>query len=199
VADRLVPYLPVPLVVRGQDGTFAWDSDRPKSIGRLHGFHGNVGVLVRAYSYLLAHGAEGIAEMSAKAVLNANYVAAQVTDVLPLGYPQHQPMHEFVSTGRGLRAHGVRVTDLCKRLIDLGFHPPTNYFPLIVEEALMVEPTEAESRETLDAFAAALRQAVEEAGTDPAVLHDAPTTTAVGRLDEAAAARKLKVRWEADA
>jgi glycine dehydrogenase subunit 2 len=194
VSERLAPYLPAPVVVRRDDGTFAWDADRPKSIGRLHGFHGNVGVLVRAYAYLLAHGGQGLASMSAKAVLNANYVAAQVTDVLPLGYPQHQPMHEFVATGKALRVRGVRVTDLCKRLIDLGFHPPTNYFPLIVEEALMVEPTEAESRETLDAFAAALRQAVAEADEDPDLLHRAPTTTPVGRLDEAAAARQLKLR-----
>jgi len=195
VNERLVPYLPSPVVVRRDDGGFAWDAGRPKSIGRLHGFHGNVGVLVRAYSYLLAHGGDGLAQMSAKAVLNANYVAAQVTDVLPLGYPQHQPMHEFVSTGRGLKAHGVRVTDLCKRLIDLGFHPPTNYFPLIVEEALMVEPTETESRETLDEFAAALRQAVQEAGTDPELLTAAPVSTPVGRLDEALAARQLRLRW----
>jgi glycine cleavage system P protein (glycine dehydrogenase) subunit 2 len=197
VSQRLAPYLPAPVVVRRDDGSYAWDADRPKTIGRLHGFHGNVAVLVRAYSYLLAHGGDGLASMSAKAVLNANYVAAQVTDVLPLGYPQHQPMHEFVSTGKGLRAHGVRVTDLCKRLIDLGFHPPTNYFPLIVEEALMVEPTEAESRETLDDFSAALRQAVADADTDPDLLHEAPTTTPVGRLDEALAARQLRLRWHA--
>jgi glycine dehydrogenase subunit 2 len=199
VSQRLAPYLPAPVIARSDDGAYRWDADRPKSIGRLHGFHGNVGVLVRAYAYLLAHGGDGLAGMSAKAVLNANYVAAQVTDVLPLGYAQHQPMHEFVSTGVGLREHGVRVTDLCKRLIDLGFHPPTNYFPLIVEEALMVEPTEAESRETLDEFAAALRQAVAEAASDPALLRDAPTTTPVGRLDEALAARRLRLRWERDA
>lgn len=195
VGERLAPYLPAPVVVRREDGTFAWDHDRPKSIGRLHGFHGNVGILVRAYAFLLAHGADGLPEMSAKAVLNANYVAAQVTDVLPLGYPQHQPMHEFVSTGTALKAHGVRVTDLCKRLIDLGYHPPTNYFPLIVDEALMVEPTETETRETLDDFAAALRQIVEEAAEDPERLRRAPETTPVGRLDEAKAGRELVLRW----
>ena len=195
VSERLEPYLPAPVIRRHGDGTFAWDADRPKAIGRLHGFHGNIGVLVRAHAYLLAHGADGLSSMSAKAVLNAQYVAAKVTDVLPLGYPTHPPMHEFVATGTGLKAHGVRVTDLCKRLIDLGFHPPTNYFPLIVDEALMVEPTEAESRETLDEFAAALRQAVAEAASDPQLLHDAPTTTPVGRLDEARAARQLRVRW----
>jgi len=196
-SERLAPYLPAPVVVRRPDGTFAWDADRPESIGRLHGFHGNVGVLVRAYAFLLAHGGDGLPSMSGKAVLNARYVASQVTDVLPLGFSQHPPMHEFVSTGKGLKASGVKVTDLCKRLIDLGFHPPTNYFPLIVEEALMVEPTETESRETLDEFAAALRKAVAEAASDPGLLRAAPVTTPVGRLDEALAARNLRVRWTA--
>ena len=195
VSERLAPYLPSPVVVRADDGTYRWDSDRPRSIGRLHGFHGNIGVLVRAYSYLLFHGGDGLAAMSAKAVLNANYVATQVADVLPLGYPQHRPMHEFVATGTGLKRHGVRVTDLCKRLIDLGYHPPTNYFPLIVDEALMVEPTETENREVLDAFAAALRQIVEEAATEPELLKAAPTTTPVGRLDEGRAGRELVLRW----
>jgi len=199
VSGRLAPYLPAPAVVRSDDGAgghrYGWDADRPKSIGRLHGFHGNTGILLRAYSYLLAHGGDGLANMSAKAVLGARYVAAQVTDVLPLGYAEHPPMHEFVSTGKGLRAHGVRVTDLCKRLIDLGYHPPTNYFPLIVEEALMVEPTESESRETLDGFAQALRRIVAEAADDPELLHDAPVTTPVGRLDEGKAGRELVLRW----
>jgi glycine dehydrogenase subunit 2 len=195
VSERLAEYLPAPVVVRGDDGSFGWDHDRPKSIGRLHGFHGNTGILVRAYAYLIAHGIDGLEGISAKAVLNANYVAARVTDLLPLGFPQHQPMHEFVSTGKSLRRHDVRVTDLCKRLIDLGFHPPTNYFPLIVDEALMIEPTETETRETLDEFAAALRQIVSEAESDPQLLRDAPQTTPVGRLDEGKAGRELVLRW----
>jgi glycine dehydrogenase subunit 2 len=199
VSERLAPYLPAPVLRRedGPDGpVFSWDHDRPKSIGRLHGFHGNVAVLIRAYSYLITHGLDGLAAMSGLAVLNANYVAAKVTDVLPLGYPQHQPMHEFVSTGRALKAHGVRVLDLCKRLIDHGFHPPTNYFPLIVEEALMVEPTETESRETLDDFVAALRRIVAEAAESPDLLLEAPTTTPVRRLDEGKAGRELVLRWQ---
>jgi len=193
VSGRLAPYLPGPVVVRREDATFGWEQP-PKSIGRLHGFHGNIGILLRAWTYLLAHGGDGLPTISALAVLNANYVAAQVRDVLPL-YSDQPPMHEFVSTGVGLRRHGVRVTDLCKRLIDLGYHPPTNYFPLIVEEALMVEPTETESRETLDDFAAALRQIVEEAASAPELLHDAPSSTPVGRLDEAKAGRELVLRW----
>ena len=199
VSERLAPYLPGPVVVRDEtaDGpTYSWQ-DLPKSIGRMHGFHGNTGVLIRALSFLLYHGVDGLRDMSALAVLNANYVASQVTDLLPLGYPQHPPMHEFVSTGRSLKAHGVRVLDLCKRLIDLGFHPPTNYFPLIVDEALMVEPTETETQETLDLFAAAVRQAVADAGQNPDLLKASPTTTPVGRLDEGRAGRDLKVRWAA--
>ena len=133
--------------------------------------------------------------MSANAALNPRYIAARVGDVLPLGSPQHPPMHEFVATGRGLRAHGVRVTDLCKRLIDLGYHPPTNYFPLIVDEALMVEPTETETVETLDAFADALRQVVGEAEHAPDLLRSAPVTTPVRRLDEGKAGRELVLRW----
>ena len=199
VSARLEPFLPAPVVVRDPDGAYRWDTDRPKTIGRLHGFHGNVAVLVRAYSYLLYHGLEGLREASALAVLNANYVAAGIADHLPLGYPQHPPMHEFVATGKGLKAHGLRVSDLAKRLIDYGFHPPTNYFPLIVEEALMVEPTETETPETLDAFAAALRAIVDEAVTDPELLRGAPTTTPVTRLDEANAARNLVLRWRPDA
>ncbi|MGH8886935.1 MAG: aminomethyl-transferring glycine dehydrogenase subunit GcvPB [Egibacteraceae bacterium] len=197
-SERLAPYLPAPVVVKDPDGAFRWDHDRPRSIGRLHGFHGNVGVLVRAYAYLLAHGGDGLARMSAKAVLNARYLAAAIADALPLGYPQHPPMHEFVATGRALRQHGVKVTDLCKRLIDLGYHPPTNYFPLIVDEALMVEPTETETPETLDGFAVAVRQAVADAERTPELLHEAPVTTLVRRLDEGKAGRELVLRWTPD-
>jgi glycine dehydrogenase subunit 2 len=196
VSERLEPYLPRPVLARDTDGRVRWDHDRPKSIGRIHGFHGNTLVLLRALSYLLAHGGEGLANMAERSVLNANYVAAGVVDVLPLGYPTHQPMHEFVATAKGLKQHGVRAYDVAKRLIDYGFHPPTNYFPLIVEEALMIEPTETESRETLDAFVAALRAICAEAADDPDVLHAAPTVTPVGRLDEARAGRELVLRWE---
>jgi glycine dehydrogenase subunit 2 len=130
-----------------------------------------------------------------RAVLNANYLAELVKDAYPLAYPEGRPMHEFVSTAKPLRASGVRAMDVAKRLIDLGFHPSTVYFPLVVEEAMMVEPTETESKETLDAFAAALHQVAKEAGADPDLLHEAPVTTPVRRLDEAKAARELKLRW----
>jgi glycine dehydrogenase subunit 2 len=196
VVERLVPFLPSPTVERGDDGGFVLDDDRPRSIGRLHGFNGNAAVLVRAYAYVFAHGSDGLKEVSERAALNANYLAALIRDDFPLAYPDGRPMHEFVSTARRLKErHGVRAMDVAKRMIDLGFHPSTVYFPLVVEEAMMVEPTETESKETLEAFAAALHQVAGEAATDPALLHDAPVTTPVRRLDEARAARHLKLRW----
>jgi glycine dehydrogenase subunit 2 len=196
VTAALEPYLPIPLVERDEaTGTFRLETDRPRSIGRMHGFHGNVGVLVRAYAYVFLHGREGLREVAERAVLNANYLAHLVREVFPLAYPG-RPMHEFVSTAAPLKQRtGVRAMDVAKRVIDLGFHPSTVYFPLIVEEALMVEPTETETRESLDAFAAAMLQAAREAETDPDLLHEAPVTTPVRRLDEARAARHLELRW----
>ena len=154
VSEPLVPFLPVPRVEREADGTFRLEEDVATSIGRMHGFHGNVGVLVRAFVYLALHGHDGLAAVSDLAVLNANYLAARVRGTFPLAFPATPPMHEFVATATRLEAEtGVRAADAAKRLIDLGFHPPTVYFPLVVDEAMMVEPTETESRETLDAFA----------------------------------------------
>jgi glycine dehydrogenase subunit 2 len=196
VTDELVPYLPVPRIERRPDGTFALDGEAPRSIGRMHGFHGNVGVLVRAYAYVFFHGRDGLREVSELACLNANYLAALVADDFPLAYPDARPMHEFVATARPLReATGVRAMDVAKRLIDLGYHPSTVYFPLVVEEALMVEPTETETKGTLEGFAEALRLAAREARESPELLHEAPVTTPVRRLDEARAARQLRLRW----
>jgi glycine dehydrogenase subunit 2 len=194
VGERLVPFLPSPMVGRRDDGSFTLDDDRPDSIGRVHGFYGNFGVLVRAYAYVFLHGADGLAAVSERAVLNANYLATLVRHAFPLAFPG-RPMHEFVATAKPLRSEGIRAMDVAKRVIDLGFHPSTVYFPLVVDEAMMVEPTETESKETLDAFAAALVQAAGEAETDPDLLHAAPVSTPVGRLDEARAARHLKLRW----
>jgi glycine dehydrogenase subunit 2 len=195
VVERLVPFLPVPRVER-DGGAFRLSYDVPSSIGRMHGFHGNAGVLVRAYLYVFLHGGDGLRETSELAVLNANYLAALVRGDFPLAHPDGRPMHEFVATARELRERtGIRAMDVAKRLIDLGFHPSTVYFPLVVEEAMMVEPTETETKETLDAFAEALHQAAEEARTDPELLHEAPVTAPVRRLDEALAARRLKLRW----
>jgi glycine dehydrogenase subunit 2 len=196
VVPALVPFLPVPIVERDEDGRFRLDDTAERTIGRMHGFHGNVGVLVRAYAYVFAHGADGLVDVSERAVLNANYLAARLRDVLPLAVPGGRPMHEFVATAEPVKDRtGVRTLDLAKRLIDLGWHPPTVYFPLVVEEAMMVEPTETETKETLDAFADALRQAVGEAERDPDLLHEAPMTTPVRRLDETQAARHLVLRW----
>jgi glycine cleavage system P protein (glycine dehydrogenase) subunit 2 len=195
VNSRLESFLPAPVVGFEEDtGRYFWDHDRPHAIGRVHGFHGNFGVLVRAYAYVFAHGREGLREVGERAVLNANYLACLVRDAFPVAFPG-RPMHEFVATARGLRKHGIRAMDVAKRLIDLGFHPSTVYFPLIVEEAMMVEPTETESKDTLDAFAEAMVQVRAEAARDPQLLHEAPVTTPVRRLDEGKAARALKLRW----
>jgi glycine dehydrogenase subunit 2 len=196
VVERLEPFLPSPVLARGEDGVIGWDADRPKSVGRLHGFHGNVGVLLRAFVYVFLHGADGLREVSGLATLNANYLARLIQEALPLAFDAERPMHEFVASAGPLkRETSVRSMDIAKRLIDLGFHPPTVYFPLVVEEALMIEPTETETKETLDAFARALRRAVDEAEREPELLRDAPETTPVRRLDEAHAARHLQLRW----
>src|SRR5438034_2207442 len=195
VTSRLAPFLPAP-TVEHDEGIGRWylDPDRPDSIGQIHGFHGNFGVLVRAYAYVFLHGGDGLKAVAERAVLNANYLAEKVKPGYPLAFPG-RPMHEFVATAKPLRRHGVRAMDVAKRVIDLGFHPSTVYFPLVVEEAMMVEPTETESKETLDAFAEAMLRAAREAREDPDLLHDAPLTTPVRRLDEARAARHLKLRW----
>lgn len=195
VSERLAAYLPGPLVGYDADaGRWFWDEDRPDSIGRMHGFHGNFGVLVRAFTYLRSLGGSGLTTVAERAVLNANYLRKRVEEAYPPAHPGWC-MHEFVSTAKRYRADGVRAMDIAKRLIDLGYHPPTVYFPLVVEEAMMAEPTETESRESLDGLADALLQIAGEAASDPGLLHDAPVTTPVGRLDEARAARNLHVRW----
>ena len=199
VSERLARFLPSP-VLGWDDGAerWFWDHDRPDSIGRIHSFHGNFGINVRAYAYLRSLGPEGLRSVAEHAVLNANYLRVLVEDAFPTAYPG-TCMHEFVATAKPLKKHGVRGMDVAKRLIDLGYHPPTVYFPLVVEEALMVEPTETESKETIDGLAEALLQIAREAEESPELLHDAPQTTPVRRPDEARAARNLKLRWEPDA
>jgi glycine dehydrogenase subunit 2 len=195
VNARLERFLPAPVVGFDEEaGRYFWDHDRPDAIGRVHGFNGNFGVLVRAFAYVFGHGRDGLREVGERAVLNANYLACLVKEAYPLAFAG-QPMHEFVATAKQYRSNGVRAMDIAKRVIDLGFHPSTVYFPLVVEEAMMVEPTETESKETLDAFAEALVQVSREAVENPHLLHEAPVTTPVRRLDEAKAARELKLRW----
>ena len=192
VSERLAPFLPGPTVRKDDDGTFRWE--RPeRSLGRVHGWHGNVGIMIRALAYLIAHGGDGLRRVSELAVLNANYLAAKVTETYELAFDE-QPMHEFVVTPPDDLP--VKNMDLAKRLIDLGYHPPTVSFPLIVPNCFMVEPTETETPETLDDFAAAMSQAVVDARERLDEVESAPRTTPVGRLDEAQAARQLRPRWE---
>ncbi|MGD9696862.1 MAG: aminomethyl-transferring glycine dehydrogenase subunit GcvPB [Thermoleophilia bacterium] len=204
VSDRIEPYLMVPRIVRaespeGGSAVFDLEEDRPKSIGRLRGFQGNYGVFVRSYAYIRSLGGEGLREASEIAVLNANYLQAllargEAGEHLPAAYPGIC-MHEFVLSGAPMkRALGIRTADLAKRLLDFGYHPPTVYFPLLVEEALLVEPTETETRETLEAFADVVAQILREAAEDPEIARNAPYSTPVRRLDEAGAARTPVVR-----
>ena len=192
VRDILEPYLPTPVVVRDGDG-FRLDHDRPKSIGRVRGFGGPFGVFVRAYAFIRSWG-PGLRDMSEIAVLNANYMLALLKDDYELPYDR-RCMHEFVLSARGLkREYGATALDVAKRLMDYGFHPPTVYFPLVVPEALMIEPTETEAKETLDAFCQAMLAIVGEAASDPDLLKSAPHTRPVARLDEAGAAKRMVVR-----
>ncbi len=193
VSKALEPYLPAPLV-KESAGRLVLDADRPESIGRLTTFFGNFGMHVRALAYIRSLGPDGLAEVSRRAVLNANYLKAKLKDVYPVAY-ETPSLHEVVFTDAGLERHGVRTLDLAKRLLDYGFHPPTIYFPLIVRGAIMVEPTETESRAELDAFVDAMRAIAREAEESPDLLRTAPHATPVRRMDEAAAARRPRLRW----
>jgi glycine dehydrogenase subunit 2 len=199
-APSLVDYLPGPLVAIDEEWS---DEELPhfvfvspsKSIGRVKAFYGQFGVMVRAYTYIRMLGAAGLRRVAEHAVLNANYLKSLIEGTYRVGHDR-VCMHEFVCEGHIDEAPGVRALDISKRLMDYGFHPPTNYFPLIVPEALMIEPTETESKETLDAFADALLRIADEARRNPNLLHDAPHSTPVGRLDEVRAAKELVLRWE---
>jgi len=193
VKSFLEPYLPVP-TVGFEGGRYFLNYDRLESIGRVHSFYGNIGVIVKAYAYILNLGSDGLKSVSENAVLNANYLLKRIATAYDVPYGE-RCMHEFVASAVQQKAHGVKALDIAKRLIDYGFHPPTIYFPLIVAEALMIEPTETESVETLDAFADAMLAIAEEARSDPETVRSAPHTAPVSRLDEAAAARKLELRW----
>jgi glycine dehydrogenase subunit 2 len=200
VSQRIEPYLMRPQVVRREDGSFDLDDrEDGRSIGRLRGFQGNYGCFVRSYAYIRSLGAEGLREASEVAVLNANYLLALlkregVAEHLPVAYDR-VCMHEFVLSGAPMkRALGIRTLDLAKRLLDHGVHPPTVYFPLLVEEALLIEPTETETKETLDAFAEIVAEVLREAAEDPEIARNAPYSTPVRRLDEAAAAKRPVLR-----
>ena len=196
---RLAPYLPAPVVTREAepDGAENYSLSSPeKTVGRMGAFNGNFGALVRAYSYISTLGRDGIAQISNDAVVNANYILSGLRDYYDLPYDR-TCMHEVVLSSRNLkRANGVSALDVAKRLIDYGIHPPTMYFPLIVEEALMIEPTETESKETLDYFIEVMRTIAQEAAENPDLLHDAPHNSPNTRVDEARAARRPDLRWK---
>jgi glycine dehydrogenase subunit 2 len=191
VRAQLAPYLPAPVVDKKGD-EFRLDYERPKSIGRVRSFFGNVGILLRGYCYIRTLGPQGLREVSENAVLNANYLLARLKDVYEVPYGT-RCMHEFVASARGLRRERkISAMDIAKRLLDFGYHAPTVYFPLVVPEAIMIEPTETESKETLDAFADTLMRIREE---DPEYLHQAPHTLSISRPDEVKAAKEPILRW----
>ncbi len=200
VSNRLAGHLPGPLVACNDDGSYILESPGTGSIGRVHGQHGNFGMLVRAYAYILSLGADGLRNMSRRAVLNANYLKALLVGpdgVFELPFPEGT-MHEFVLSGSRQKARGVKTLDIAKALLDRGFHAPTIYFPLVVPEALMIEPTESETKATLERFAGVLKEIDRLVDDAPQSLLDAPQNTPVGRLDETRANRQLDVRWQPD-
>ncbi len=193
VKAELIPFLPRP-TIHWDNGQWRLSDDSPDTIGKVRSYYGNIGILVRAYAYVRSHGGEGLKQVSETAVLNANYLLALIQDRYSSPYSR-RVKHEFVISLINQKRRGARALDVAKRLIDFGFYPPTVYFPLVVDEALMVEPTETESKETLDRFAEVLLHIDQEIDTDPKLLHDAPHNTVVGRLDEARAARQPNLKY----
>jgi glycine dehydrogenase subunit 2 len=191
----LEPFLPIPILVREEDGTRRWDYDRPHSVGRVRAFYGNTGMFIRALAYILANGPDGLRQTTEDAVLNANYIRKKLEDVYELPYTTPS-MHEVVFSDKRQAAKGVKTGDIAKRLIDYGFHPYTVSFPLIVPGALMIEPTESESVEELDLFIDAMRSIAREVEENPELVKTAPHSTRVSRLDEVQAARKPILRWK---
>jgi len=195
VKKALEPFLPTPTLISKPDGTLAFDYDRPLSIGRVRSFYGNFGMFVRALAYILANGPDGLRQTTEDAVLNANYLRKGLEGLYDLPYVSAS-MHEVVFSDKWQAKKGVRTMDIAKRLIDYGFHPYTTAFPLIVSGALMIEPTESESKEELDLFLEAMTAIAQEADQDPELVRSAPHNTRVSRLDETAAARKPVLRWK---
>ncbi|WP_126427595.1 aminomethyl-transferring glycine dehydrogenase subunit GcvPB [Brevibacillus marinus] len=198
VKASLAPFLPAPLVGKDEQGRFYLDYDRPQSIGRVKAYYGNFGILLRAYAYICTMGAEGLRQVSENAVLNANYLMRRLAEAYELPYDRICK-HEFVLSGVRQKKQGVRTLDIAKRLLDFGYHPPTIYFPLIVEECLMIEPTETETKETLDEFAEVMLAIARECEESPEIVQEAPHTTVVKRLDEATAARRPILRYQPEA
>jgi glycine dehydrogenase subunit 2 len=193
VKSDLIPFLPKPVLVK-EDDAYKFEYNRPQSIGRVKPFYGNFGINVRAFTYIMTMGPDGLHQVSENAVLNANYMMRRLEPHFDLPFTQHCK-HEFVLSGRRQKKLGVRTLDIAKRLLDFGYHPPTIYFPLSVEEAIMIEPTETESKETLDEFIEKMIQIAKEAEENPEMVQEAPHTTVVKRLDEATAARKPILKY----
>ncbi|WP_342511384.1 aminomethyl-transferring glycine dehydrogenase subunit GcvPB [Sporosarcina sp. FSL K6-1522] len=193
VKADLIPFLPKPVLVK-KDDVFTFDYNRPQSIGRVKPYYGNFGINVRAYTYIRSMGPDGLKAVTEYAVLNANYMMRRLEPYFDLPYNRHCK-HEFVLSGRRQKKLGVRTLDMAKRLLDFGYHPPTIYFPLNVEEGMMIEPTETESKETLDAFCDALIQIAKEVDENPEIVQNAPHTTVINRLDETKAARQPVLRY----
>lgn len=194
VKADLIPYLPKPVLIKTEEG-YHFDYNRPQSIGRVKPFYGNFGINVRAYTYIRSMGPDGLKAVTENAVINANYMMRRLEPYFDLPYDRHCK-HEFVISGRRQKKLGVRTLDIAKRLLDFGYHPPTIYFPLNVEECMMIEPTETESKETLDSFIEAMIQIAKEAEENPEIVQEAPHTTVVSRLDETLAARKPVLRYQ---
>ncbi|WP_139892532.1 aminomethyl-transferring glycine dehydrogenase subunit GcvPB [Bacillus sp. D386] len=194
VKKELIPFLPKPLIVKEENG-YQLDYNRPQSIGRVKPYYGNFGINVRAYTYIRSMGPDGLKAVTEYAVLNANYMMRRLAEYYDLPYDKHCK-HEFVISGKRQKKLGVRALDIAKRLLDFGYHPPTIYFPLNVEECMMIEPTETESKETLDGFIDAMIQIAREAEENPEIVQEAPHTTVISRLDEALAARKPVLRYQ---
>lgn len=193
VKKELMPYLPKPVLIKTEEG-YTFDYNRPKSIGRVKPYYGNFGINVRAYTYIRTMGPDGLKAVTENAVINANYMMRRLESYYELPFNRHCK-HEFVLSGSRQKKLGVRTLDIAKRLLDFGYHPPTTYFPLNVEEALMIEPTETESKETLDAFCDAMIQIAKEAEETPEVVQEAPHTTVISRLDETRAARHPVLKY----
>jgi glycine dehydrogenase subunit 2 len=198
VSQRLLPFLPLPIVAR-EEGRYRWlsERDRPQTIGRLSAFMGNAGVLLRAYVYARMLGSDGMRRVGEYATLNANYLMKELQQAgFKLAFPARRASHEFIVTLKGLKEEaGINAMDVAKRLLDYGFHAPTTYFPLLVPECLLIEPTETESKQTLDAFVAAMKAILHEAHADPDLVKGAPHTLPVRRLDDTKAARELDLGW----
>ncbi len=193
VNDKLLPYLPIPIIEKNNE-TYTLNYNKKETIGKIHSFFGNFGMFVRAYTYIRMHGAEGLRAISENAIINSNYIRALIKDNFKFPYNEYG-MHEFVISADYQKENGVSAKDIAKRLLDYGYHAPTIYFPLIVRECMLIEPTETEAKETLEEFAAVMNKIAMEAKETPELVTNAPTTTPIRRVDDALAARKLNIRW----